>query len=90
MRIYMQLIPPGKEAPKYYQLTLQQDLLGGWTLTREWGSMGGRPSSKREVFLERDAAEHALMAVRDQQLKRGFQVMFCQGVDGPVGVRYDS
>jgi predicted DNA-binding WGR domain protein len=90
MRIYMQLIPAGNEAPKYYHLILQQDLLGGWTLTREWGQMGGRASSKREVFLERDAAEQALMNVRDQQIKRGFRVTFCQGSEGPAGFRYDS
>ena len=89
MRIFMQLKPTGREAPRYYQLLLQQDLLGGWTLTREWGQQGGRSSSKREVFLDRDAAEAALMSARDQQIKKGFQVMFAQGSEAPAGMGYE-
>lgn len=81
----MQLKPGAKEAPKYVHLILQQDLLGGWTLIREWGQQGGRASLKRDVYLERDAAEAALLALRDLQLKRGFQVMFVQGTDAPGG-----
>lgn len=88
MRIYMQTRPLAKEPPRYYHLILQQDLLGGWTLTREWGQQGGRAGAKREVFLDRGAAEAALLAHRDQQLKRGFQVMFFQGMEAPVGMGY--
>jgi predicted DNA-binding WGR domain protein len=88
MRIFMQTQPSGREPPKYYHLILQQDLLGGWTLIREWGQQGGRASMKREVFLERDAAQQALLSARDAQLKRGFQVMFCQGADTPSGLGY--
>jgi len=88
MRIYLQAKPNGTEAPRYVHLMLQQDLLGGWLLTREWGVQGGRPSVKREVYLEREAAEGALVAVRDAQVKRGYQVMFSQGNDAPEGLRY--
>ena len=88
MRIFMQLKPTGPEAPRYYQLILQQDLLGGWSLTREWGQPGARASAKRETYLERDAAERAMIAARDQQVRKGFQVMYCQGSDAPEGLRY--
>lgn len=89
MRIFMQNQPAtAQEAPKYYHLILQQDLLGGWTLIREWGSQGGRASAKREVFLDRAAAENAFTAARDLQIKRGFHIMFAQGADAPLGVRY--
>lgn len=90
MRIFMQTQPTAREAPRYYHLILQQDLLGGWTLIREWGHQGGRASMKREVYLERDAAEHALIAHRDQQLKRGFHVMFSRGSEPPGGSYYDA
>jgi predicted DNA-binding WGR domain protein len=83
MRIYMQTVPANAEAPRYYQLGLEQDLLGGWTLYREWGVQGGRVSLKREQFLQRDEALAALEKARDAQLKRGFRVMFAQGQDGP-------
>ena len=83
MRLYMQTNPAGSEAPRYYQLLLEQDLLGGWTLYREWGQPGGRASAKREVFLERDQALAAFEHARDAQIKRGFRVVFAQGAEGP-------
>ncbi len=84
MRLFMQTKADGAEAPRYYQILLEQDLLGGWMLYREWGQQGNRrASSKRELFLERDAALSAFENARDAQLKRGFQIMFSQGLDGP-------
>lgn len=83
MRVFLQTRPLASEAPKYYQIALQQDLLGGWTLTREWGQQGGRVSLKREVYLERDDALAAFEHARDVQIKKGFQLMFSQGADSP-------
>ena len=88
MRIFLQTPPRAAEQPRYCHLILQQDLLGGWTLLREWGRTGGRASLKREVFLDRDAAEAALVLARDRELKRGFQIMFTQGADAPAGRHY--
>jgi hypothetical protein len=45
--------------------------------------MGGKTQWKREVYLERDQAQAAFEKARDQQLKRGFQVMFAQGAEAP-------
>jgi predicted DNA-binding WGR domain protein len=83
MRIYMQTQPAATESPRYYEIVLQQDLLGGWTLYREWGQQGGRSSSKREVYLERDDALNAFAQARDAQVKRGFRVVFSQGLEAP-------
>ncbi len=79
MRIYMQT-PPVEGAPlRFYQLQIQEDLIDGWTLIRESGTQGGR-SSYREVHYEcREDAEHALLALRDQQLRKGFQTTFATG-----------
>ena len=45
MRIFMQTVPHGTEAPRYCHLILQQDLLGGWSLTRRFGvGMSGEGS----------------------------------------------
>ncbi|SFN11384.1 WGR domain-containing protein [Dokdonella immobilis] len=81
MRIYMQTRPDESEAPRFYQLSLQQDLLGGWTLYREWGQQGARSSLKREVYLDHDSALAAFEKARDSQVKRGFRVVFSQGMD---------
>lgn len=81
MRIYMQTNPDAGQPPRYVQLTLEQDLLGGWTLYRESGRQGGRASLRREVFLEDKAAIEAFEKARDAQIKRGFRVVFAQGTD---------
>ena len=83
MRIFLQQKPASGEAPRYFQLILQQDLLGGWTLTRESGQIGGKVQLKREVYLEQDQAVAAFEKARDSQIKRGFQIMFAQGADAP-------
>ena len=83
MRLLLQQRPVAGEAAKYVQLTLQQDLLGGWTLLRESGQIGGKSQLRREQYLERDAALSAFEAARDAQVRKGFQVMFAQGADAP-------
>ena len=88
MRLYLQTAPDHAESPpRYVQITLEQDLLGGWTLYRESGVQGGRATLKREQFLERDGAMAAFEKARDVQLKRGFHVMFTQGQERPHGPR---
>ena len=79
MRLYLQTPPEDAAPQRYYQLALEQDLLGGWTLVREWGTQGGKPGGRREGYLEHDAALAAFEAARDAQLRRGFRVMFAQG-----------
>jgi predicted DNA-binding WGR domain protein len=81
MRLFLQQPPQAGEAPKFVNLILEQDLLGGWSLLRESGQTGGRSQLKREQFLDRDQALAAFEKARDQQVKRGFRVMFTQGAD---------
>jgi len=83
MRLLLQQHPDGLEAPRFVQLMLQADLLGGWMLVRETGHIGGRSQLRREQYLDRDSALVALERARDQQLKRGFQLMFVQGEATP-------
>ena len=59
MRVLLQQPPSGKEAPRYVQLSLVPDLLGGWELLRESGQTGGRIQLRRELFLQHDDAIHA-------------------------------
>ena len=48
MRLLLQQKPSAGEAPKYVQLMLQQDLLGGWTLLRETGQIGGKAQNSSQ------------------------------------------
>ena len=83
MRLLLQQKPNAGESPKFVQLILQQDLLGGWTLLRESGHIGGKTQLRREQYLERDAAIAAFEKARDAQVRKGFQVMFAQGAQVP-------
>ncbi len=83
MRLLLQQKPLAGEPPKYVQLILQQDLLGGWTLLRETGQTGGKAQLRREQYLERGDAMSAFEKARDAHLRKGFLVMFAQGADAP-------
>ena len=80
MRIYLQTVYAPGQLLRYYDLHLQPDLLSGWSVVRESGVQGERGQVKKEHFEARDEAEKALIRWRDRQIKRGFQVMFREGV----------
>lgn len=84
MRLLLQQRPEGSESPRFVQLMLQPDLLGGWTLLRESGQIGGRSQVRREQYMDQASAFAALEQARDQQLKRGYQLMFAQGSGAPA------
>jgi predicted DNA-binding WGR domain protein len=79
MRIYLQTPYSGDRPPRFYHLFLQEDLLEGWTLVKEWGFQGSSGRVVRQHFASREAAMEALLASRDQQINRGYRVMFAEG-----------
>lgn len=83
MRLFLQQLPVGNEPPRFVQLVLEQDLLGGWTLMREVGQIGGKSQLRKEQFLEQGAATAAFEKARDQHVKKGFQIMFSRGANAP-------
>ena len=82
MRIYLQLKGESGDPVRYYQIQLQPDMLSGWGVIREWGFQGRTGTVKRNHYETHDEALDALMKIRGQQLKRGYQVMFVQGEEG--------
>ncbi len=80
MRIYMQTVPTGEAPLRFCHLLLQQDLLGGWTLVRESGRQGGSGRVRRDHYATRDEAEAALIREREQHGRRGYRVVFAEGV----------
>jgi len=82
MRIYLQSLE-NTGAPRFCQLILQQDLLGGWSLVVESGNQGSPGRVKRSHFENRAEAEHALQAFRDKQIAKGFRVVFVEGQSQP-------
>ena len=72
MHILLQQPIPGSPSPRFLRLMLEQDLLGGWELTRETGHLGGKSQIKRETFLDRTHAMAAFEITRSEHEKRGF------------------
>ena len=83
MRVYLQQPPSGNESPRYVQLSLLPDLLGGWELLRETGQTGGRSTLRRTLYPDQASALAALEKERDAQLRKGFALVFAQGADAP-------
>lgn len=83
MRIYLQTPFSGERPPRFYHLFLQEDLLGGWSLVKEWGFQGASGRVQREHFQSKEEALDALLRTRDQQIQRGYRVMFFQGEGAP-------
>jgi len=79
MRIYLQTPIMEETSPRFYQLVVQQDLIDGWTLVREWGQQGRPGRVKYDHFDSREDAERACLKVRDAQIARGFRIVFMQG-----------
>ena len=80
MRLYMQIPPEGDKAPRFYHLHLQEDLIDGWTLVKEWGYQGAAGRLRKEHYPDRETAEAALVKARDEQIRRGYRVVFIQAV----------
>lgn len=83
MRIYMQIAPVDEKPPGFCHLMLQPDLLGGWSLIREWGNQGAAGRTRREHHDTRDTALAAMLRARDERLRSGYRVVFMQGDTGP-------
>lgn len=83
MQIFMQTIPEQGKVPRFYHLFLQPDLLGGWSLVREWGYQGSSGKIRKDYYAQREEAERQLASLRDTQINRGFRVVFAQGETRP-------
>lgn len=83
MRVYLQTPVSPERPPRYYHLFLQEDLLGGWSLVKQWGFQGASGTMQKEHYRTRDEAINALISTRNAQVKRGYRVMFFQGDDAP-------
>ncbi|HQU16837.1 MAG: hypothetical protein B7Z66_06945 [Chromatiales bacterium 21-64-14] len=79
MRIYLQVPAVDDHPPRFYHLMLQPDLLDGWNVIREWGVQGAAGRVRREHYPNREQAQQALLSVRDQQVRRGYRVVFMEG-----------
>jgi predicted DNA-binding WGR domain protein len=84
MRLYLQTPPTGGR-PRFCQLSVQPDLLEGWTLIRETGYQGYGGQVKRVRFGNRDSAVEAMTKARDDFVRRGYRTVYSEGLSAPDG-----
>ena len=83
MRIYLQTPPESNDPPRFYQIWLQKDMVGGWTLVTESGQQGYSGRVRRKHYDSWEEAEKAVQNCRNRQINRGYTVVFVQGQDHP-------
>ncbi len=84
MQIYMQITPQDDKPPRFYHLFVQQDLLDGWTMVREWGYQGYAGKVKHEHHESFEEAVESMMRCRETQVSRGYRVVFIRGEESPA------
>ncbi|MFV2057283.1 MAG: hypothetical protein ACC707_12495 [Thiohalomonadales bacterium] len=84
MKIYLQTIP-GVGGPylRFYQLSLQKDIFDGWTLIKENGIQGRAGRINKQHYNTWEEAQSAMLTARDNQLRRGYKVVFINGDKQP-------
>ena len=72
MQIYMTRIDPGRNMQRFYEVVIEQDLLGDWHCVRRWGRLGRRPRSMQSVFPTKTKAAKEAERVFLLKRKRGY------------------
>ncbi len=83
MRILLQTPPAPGGRPRFCLLSLQRDLLEGWTLIRETGYQGYAGQVKRSRFATNEVAVEAMSKARDDFVRRGYRTVFTEGQAHP-------
>ncbi len=64
---------PTKNMHRYYRLSIQPDLFGGYNLMREWGRIGRGGQLRQEHFESKKEAQDAMIALAGIKQQRGYQ-----------------
>ena len=63
---------PARGMARFYALRVVPDLLGGWTLQREWGRVGSPGRVRADAFATEDAAVAELERLARSKRGRGY------------------
>ncbi len=83
MRLYLQIPALEDKPPRFFQLIIQPDLIGGWSLIRESGYQGRSGRVTRTHHESYEEAVELMTTWRDKQINRGFKVVYMKGMDLP-------
>jgi predicted DNA-binding WGR domain protein len=72
-RLLMQRVDPEKNMHRFYLMTVQRDLFGGASLTREWGRIGSSGQVRVDYHPDEGQAVDALAGLATDKTKRGYK-----------------
>lgn len=72
-RLLMHRVDPAKKMHRFYLMTVQRDLFGGASLTREWGRIGSSGQIRVDYHADEGQAVDALADLAAQKQKRGYK-----------------
>ena len=65
-------IDPARNMARFYTIGLQADLLGGWSVIREWGRIGRVGRVKIDAHADLADAEAAAQRLEARKRRRGY------------------
>lgn len=77
----MQFNDTGHGLLRFYQIALQQDLLGAWFVITESGIQGESGRVQKKLFQNLHEAEEDLIKIRDKQIRKGYQIVFVKALN---------
>lgn len=63
---------PWRNQHRFYMLSVQPNLFGGWSLIREWGRIGSPGRVRIDLCASRDAAREAYSRKLQEKQRRGY------------------
>lgn len=63
-----------KNIARYYELDVQQNLFGGFSVIRNWGRIGAKGQVKIELHDDETMAKYSYKKLRTIKLKRGYNI----------------
>jgi predicted DNA-binding WGR domain protein len=72
-RLHLRRVEPAKNMRRFYLMTVQRDLFGGASLTREWGRVGSAGKVRVEHHPDEGCAIDVLADITQRKRKRGYR-----------------
>ncbi len=69
---YLERHDATRNMARYYSLSIQPNLFGGWSLVREWGRIGSSGRIRIDLHDSEDEALAAYGKMREAKVRRGY------------------
>jgi predicted DNA-binding WGR domain protein len=71
-RIHLEKCQPQRNRFRFYRLSLEPNLFGGWSLVREWGRIGRAGCMHADLYATLEAAQLALDIKLQEKGRKGY------------------